>query len=150
MTNTFKTLAIAALMGTVSAPAFAAAHADTSMTCAEFNELSKDDQMMVASAAIAEIDDGDNGGSMGNSGRDTGDTTTTTTVTAAEATDDEPEEGSLEGDLTAVEDTGGNTAESNMTAEPMDEAAMEQFMVVCNQNLDATVGEAAAGLPGDK
>ena len=73
MTNTFKTLAIAALMGTVSAPAFAAAHADTSMTCAEFNELSKDDQMMVASAAIAEIDDGDNGGSMGNSGRDTGD-----------------------------------------------------------------------------
>ena len=150
MTNTFKTLAIAALMGTVSAPAFAAAHADTSMTCAEFNELSKDDQMMVASAAIAEIDDGDNGGSMGNSGRDTGDTTTTTTVTAAEATDDEPEEGSLEGDLKAVEDTGGNTAESNMTAEPMDEAAMEQFMVVCNQNLDATVGEAAAGLQGDK
>ena len=150
MTNTFKTLAIAALMGTVSAPAFAAAHADTSMTCAEFNELSKDDQMMVASAAIAEIDDGDNGGSMGNSGRDTGDTTTTTTVTAAEATDDESEEGSLEGDLQAVEDTGGNTAESNMTAEPMDEAAMESFLVVCNQNLDATVGEAAAGLPGDK
>ncbi|SDX27281.1 hypothetical protein SAMN04488041_105295 [Sulfitobacter pontiacus] len=150
MTNTFKTLAIAALMGTVSAPAFAAAHADTSMTCAEFNELSKDDQMMVASAAIAEIDDGDNGGSMGDSGRDTGDATTTTTVTAAEATNDEAEEGSLEGDLKAVEDTGGNTAESNMTAEPMDEAAMEQFMVVCNQNLDATVGEAAAGLPGDK
>jgi hypothetical protein len=150
MTNTFKTLAIAALMGTVSAPAFAAAHASPSMTCAEFNELSKDDQMMVASAAIAEIDDGDNGGSMGNSGRDTGDTTTTTTVTAAEATDDESEEGSLEGDLQAVEDTGGNTAESNMTAEPMDEAAMESFLVVCNQNLDATVGEAAAGLPGDK
>jgi len=150
MTNTFKTLAIAALMGTVSAPAFAAAHASPSMTCAEFNELSKDDQMMVASAAIAEIDDGDNGGSMGNSGRDTGDTTTTTTVTAAEATDDEPEEGSLKGDLQAVEDTGGNTAESNMTAEPMDEAAMESFLVVCNQNLDATVGEAAAGLPGDK
>ncbi len=150
MTNTFKTLAIAALMGTVSAPAFAAAHADTSMTCAEFNELSKDDQMMVASAAIAEIDDGDNGGSMGDSGRDTGDATTTTTVTAAEATNDEAEEGSLEGDLKAVEDTGGNTAESNMTAEPMDEAAMEQFTVVCNQNLDATVGEAAAGLPGDK
>ena len=150
MTNTFKTLAIAALMGTVSAPAFAAAHADTSMTCAEFNELSKDDQMMVASAAIAEIDDGDNGGSMGDSGRDTGDATTTTTVTAAEATNDEAEEGSLEGDLKAVEDTGGNTAESTMTAEPMDEAAMAQFMVVCNQNLDATVGEAAAGLPGDK
>ena len=150
MTNTFKTLAIAALMGTVSAPAFAAAHADPSMTCAEFNELSKDDQMMVASAAIAEIDDGDNGGSMGDSGRDTGDATTTTTVTAAEATNDEAEEGSLEGDLKAVEDTGGNTAESNMTAEPMDEAAMEQFAVVCNQNLDATVGEAAAGMPGDK
>ncbi|HBR39118.1 MAG TPA: hypothetical protein DD939_17695 [Sulfitobacter pontiacus] len=147
MTNTFKTLAIAALMGTVSAPAFAAAHASPSMTCAEFNELSKDDQMMVASAAIAEIDDGDNGGSIGGSGRDK---ETTTTVTAAEATDDESVEGSLEGDLKAVEDTGGNTAESNMTAEPMDEAAMEQFMVVCNQNLDATVGEAAAGLPGDK
>jgi len=147
MTNTFKTLAIAALMGTVSAPAFAAAHADPSMTCAEFNELSKDDQMMVASAAIAEIDDGANGGSIGGSERDED---TTTTVTAAEATDDEAETDSIVDENSANAATGGNTAESNMTAEPMDEAAMEQFMVVCNQNLDATVGEAAAGLPGDK
>ena len=147
MTNTFKTLAIAALMGTVSAPAFAAAHASPSMTCAEFNELSKDDQMMVASAAIAEIDDGANGGSIGGSERDED---KTTTVTAAEATDDESETDSIVDENSANAPTGGNTAESNMTAEPMDEAAMEQFMVVCNQNLDATVGEAAAGLPGDK
>tara|TARA_R100000935_G_scaffold11789_2_gene23519 strand:- start:259 stop:702 length:444 start_codon:yes stop_codon:yes gene_type:complete len=147
MTNTFKTLAIAALMGTVSAPAFAAAHASPSMTCAEFNELSKDDQMMVASAAIAEIDDGDNGGSIGGSERDED---TTTTVTAAEATDDEAEKDSIVDENSANAATGGNTAESNMTAEPMDEAAMESFLVVCNQNLDATVGEAAAGLPGDK
>jgi len=147
MTNTFKTLAIAALMGTVSAPAFAAAHASPSMTCAEFNELSKDDQMMVASAAIAEINDGDNGGSIGGSERDED---TTTTVTAAEATDDEAEKDSIVDENSANAATGGNTAESNMTAEPMDEAAMESFLVVCNQNLDATVGEAAAGLPGDK
>eukprot|EP00919_Chromeraceae_sp_WS-2016_P069462 GHVR01164725.1.p3 GENE.GHVR01164725.1~~GHVR01164725.1.p3 ORF type:complete len:148 (+),score=36.24 GHVR01164725.1:820-1263(+) len=147
MTNTFKTLAIAALMGTVSAPAFAAAHASPLMTCAEFNELSKDDQMMVASAAIAEIDDGDNGGSIGGSERDED---TTTTVTAAEATDDEAEKDSIVDENSANAATGGNTAESNMTAEPMDEAAMESFLVVCNQNLDATVGEAAAGLPSDK
>tara|TARA_R100000935_G_scaffold11789_3_gene23520 strand:- start:25 stop:474 length:450 start_codon:yes stop_codon:yes gene_type:complete len=149
MTNTFKTLAIAALMGTVSAPAFAAAHTSPSMTCAEFNELSKDDQMMVASAAIAEIDDGDNGDTIEPTGARASDTSVD--VTAEEATDGDAVEGSiLDGEARDVEATGGNTVASNMTAEPMDEAAMEKFIVVCNQNLDATVGEAATGLPGLK
>ncbi len=39
MTNTFKTIALAALMGTVSAPAFAAAHMSPSMTCGEYKAL---------------------------------------------------------------------------------------------------------------
>lgn len=38
MTNTFKTLAVAALMSTLSVPAFAAAHLDLNgMTCEEYN-----------------------------------------------------------------------------------------------------------------
>lgn len=148
MTNTFKTLAIAALMGTVSAPAFAAAHMNSSMTCAEYKELSAEDQMTVASMAIAEINDGSNGTSMEGSATST---TTTTDVTSSEATDDTSSDGSvISGESKAVEPTGGNTDSSNMTAEPMDEAAMEEFMVVCDQNLNATVGEAAAGLPGTR
>ncbi len=98
--------------------------------------------------AIAEIHDGGDGMSMEGSAEST---TTTTGETAAEATDNMSSEGSvIAGEAKAVEPTGGNTMESNMTAEPMDEATLEQFMVVCEQNLDATVSEAAAGLPGTK
>lgn len=148
MTNTFKTLAIAALMGTISAPAFAAAHMSPSMTCGEFNQLSSEDQMIVAEMAIGEIDDGDNGESLEDTAKAT---TLTTDVTAAEATDGTSEEGSiLDGEARAVEPTGGNTEASNETAVPQDVAAMEQFMRVCDINLDATVGEAAAGLVGTK
>lgn len=144
MTNTFKTLAIAALMGTVSAPAFAAAHMSPSMTCAEYQELSAEDRMAVMTMAINEINDGDDGESMEGSATAT---TTDTDVTAAEATDDEAEEGSiLSGEAKAVEPTGGNTEESNMTAELMDVAAMERFMVICNQNPTAMVSEAATGM----
>ncbi len=148
MTSTLKTLAIAALIGTVSAPAFAAAHLSPSMTCAEYKELSAEDQMTVAAMAIAEIDDGADGTSMETDSRAS---STTTDVTAAQATDGTAATGSINsGEAQAVEPTGGNTDASNMTAEPMDEAAMEAFMVVCDQNLDATIGEAAAGLPGTK
>jgi len=148
MNTTLKSLAIAALMGTVSAPAFAAAHISADMTCAEYKALSPEDQMTAASMAIASVDGGSDGMSMEGSATAT---TTTTDTTAAEATDSTSTTGSvLDGEAKAVEPTGGNTAESNMTAEPMDEAAMEQFMVVCDQNASATISEAAAGLPGTK
>ena len=149
MKMTLKTLAIAGLMGTVSAPAFAAAHMSASMTCAEYKALSAEDQMTVAAMAIAEVHAGADGMSLEGDAEaveDTGGTTTT-----EEATDSTAVAGSVsDGEPKAVEATGGNEAESNMTAEPMDEAAMEAFMAVCDQNLDAMVSEAAAGLDGTK
>lgn len=148
MTNTFKTIAIAALLGTVSAPAFAAAHMSSSMTCAEFNALSAEDQLTVAVMAIAEIDDGANGTSMETDAKASD---TTTTVTAEAATDATPTEGSIsDGEPKAVEATGGNADASNETAEDEDVAALEQVTVICSQNLDAKVSEAAAGLEGTK
>ena len=148
MTNTLKTLAIAALMGTVSAPAFAAAHMSPSMSCAEYKTLSAEDQLTVATMAIAEVDDGANGTSMESNAKATD---SSTDVTASVATDGVAAETSLsDGEPKAVEATGGDTMASNETAEPMDEAALEQFMLVCERNLDATVGEAAAGLEGTR
>ncbi|MFT6090075.1 HdeA/HdeB family chaperone [Sulfitobacter sp.] len=148
MNTTFKTIAIAALMGTMSAPAFAAAHADPNMSCADFNQLSSDDQATIAALAIAEIDDGYNGESMEDTSKAT---ELSTDVTASQATDGTSEEGSLiDGEAKAVAATGGNTAESNATAEAKVVTATEQLYRTCQINLDATVGEAAAGLPGTK
>ncbi|SFS83376.1 HdeA/HdeB family protein [Sulfitobacter marinus] len=148
MKTTFKTIAIAALMGTMSAPAFAAAHADPNMTCADFNQLSADDQATVAAMAIAEVDDGYNGESMEDTAKATD---SSTDVTARQATDGVSEEGSLlDGEAKAVAATGGNTAASNATAEAQVVTATEQLYRICDINLDATVGEAAAGLSGTK
>ncbi|WP_341232863.1 HdeA/HdeB family chaperone [uncultured Sulfitobacter sp.] len=148
MTTTFKTIAFATLMGTMSAPAFAAAHADPNMTCAQFNQLSSEDQATVAALAIAEINDGYNGESMEDSAKATD---TSTDVTARAATDGASEEGSLiDGEAKAVAATGGNTAASNATAEAQVVTATEQLYRTCEINLDATLGEAAAGLPGTK
>jgi hypothetical protein len=148
MTNTFKTLAIAALMGTISAPAFAAAHASPQMTCGEFNQLSTEDQATVAAMAIAEINDGDNGESMEDTAKDT---EMSADVTAEVATDGVAVTDSVvDGEAKAVAATGGNTEASNETAEPTAETATEQMYRVCAINLDATVGEAAAGLVGTK
>lgn len=148
MTNTFKTLAIAALMGTISAPAFAAAHASPQMTCGDFNQLSVEDQATVASLAIAEIDDGDNGESMNDDARATD---TSADVTAEVATDGVAvSDPIVDGEAKAVEPTGGNTAASNETAEPTVVTATEQLYRICSLNLDTTVGEAAAGLIGTK
>lgn len=144
-----KTIAAASLMGTVAVPAFSAAHMSTSMTCAEYKALTPEEQMTVASMAIAEID-GDVDG-MGTDGEPKAVEDSTGDTGMAEATDDESEEGSvIAGEAKAVDPTGGNTDASNMTAEPMDEAAMEAFMAVCDQNLDAMVSEAAVGLNGTR
>ncbi|APE45020.1 hypothetical protein BOO69_17590 [Sulfitobacter alexandrii] len=119
------------------------------MTCAEYKALSPEDQMTVAAMAIAEVHGGMDG--MGMSGEPKAVEDSAGDTTAAEATDGAADAGSvIAGEAKAVEPTGGNTVASNMTAEPMDEAAMEAFMVACDQNLDAMVSEAAAGLNGTK
>jgi len=137
MNLTLKTIAVAALMGTVSAPAFAAAHMSTSMTCAEFKALSTDDQYKVAAMAIAEVDDGMNGVATDGEPKATEDSVGTTT--AAEAT---------EGNTTAGAKADGD--EDNTTEETMTQEAFESFALVCDRNLDAMVSEAAAGLEGTK
>ncbi|MGB3244208.1 MAG: HdeA/HdeB family chaperone [Sulfitobacter sp.] len=138
MTNVFKTLAIAGLLGTISAPAFAAAHLDmATMTCAQYKALSAEDQSEVATMAIAEIDDGDNGEQMIDSTK------------ATEATG---------GDTTAAEATDGNTSagqkadgdEDNTTEDSKMENALEAFNLECDRSPDTLVSEAAAGMSGTR
>ncbi len=143
MKTTLKTLAIAGLLGTVSAPAFAAAHMDmASMTCAQYQELSDEDKMKVSSMAIAELKDGDHGGSMITETKNDG--SEPSDISAAEATDAEETEDSLIDNTKAVEDS----EEADEMADTEMEQEMEDFMVVCNQNPDALVSEAAANLRG--
>jgi len=143
MKTTLKTLAIAGLLGTVSAPAFAAAHLDmATMTCAQYQELSDEDKMEVASMAIAELEDGGHGGSMITETKNDG--TEPSDISVAEATDAEETEGSMIDNVKAVEDSesADEMVDSDMEQE------MEDFVVACSQNPDALVSEAAAGLRG--
>ena len=143
MKTTLKTLAIAGLLGTVSAPAFAAAHLDmATMTCAQYQDLSDEDKMEVASMAIAELEDGGHGGSMITETKNDG--TEPSDISVAEATDAEETEGSMIDNVKAVEDSesADEMVDSDMEQE------MEDFAVACSQNPDALVSEAAAGLRG--
>ncbi|MFG6529378.1 HdeA/HdeB family chaperone [Sulfitobacter sp. 1A15142] len=143
MKTTLKTLAIASLLGTVSAPAFAAAHMDmATMTCAQYQELSDDDKMKVASMAIAELEDGGHGGSLITETKSDG--SEPSDISAEEATDSEEAEDSLIDNTKAVEDS----EDADVMADTDMQQEMEDFMVVCNQNPDALVSEAAAGMRG--
>lgn len=143
MKTTLKTLAIAGLMGTVSAPAFAAAHLDmATMTCAQYKELSDADKSEVASMAIAELETSDSEGSLITETKNDG--TEPSDTTAAEATDAEETEDSMIDNTKAVEDS----EEADEMADTEMEQEMEDFAVVCDQNPDALVSEAAAGLRG--
>lgn len=134
MNTTFKALAITALMTTASAPAFAAAHMDMeTMTCAQYNELSAEDQMIAANLAISEIDDGANGESMG--GGNKGSEPIDTDTTAAEATD---------GDTSSGNRADGD--EDDTTEQTMRQNAVDQLNEICARSLDTMVSEAAAGL----
>lgn len=138
MKNLLKTATVVALMGTVSAPAFAAAHLDmTTMTCAQYKDLSAEDQMKVASMAVAEVDDGMNG--EGGDGEPKATEDSEGTTTAAEATD---------GDTTSGAKADGD--EDDTTEEAMSESALEALNIQCDRNLDTLVSEAAAGLDGTK
>ncbi|MEX3316093.1 HdeA/HdeB family chaperone [Sulfitobacter sp. PS-8MA] len=143
MKTTLKTLAIAGLLGTVSAPAFAAAHLDmATMTCAQYKTLSDEDKMEVASMAIAELEDGGHGGSLITETKNDG--SEPSDISQAEATDAEETEDSLIDNTKAVEDSeeADEMADTEMTQQ------MEDFAVVCAQNPDALVSEAAAGMRG--
>lgn len=145
MKTTLSVLAMAGLMGSISAPAFAAAHMSTSMTCSEYKGLGADDQMKVMMMAMGELHS--NEGNMPSEGEPKATEDSIGHSTGDEATDSTTAEGSVsDGEPKAVEATGGNEPASNLHDAPMDEVAMEQFMTICDQNLDATVSEAAFGM----
>ena len=129
MNTTIKTLAIAGLMGTLSAPAFAAAHMDiNSMTCEEYNQLGGADRDKDLNTNAeggsanpkAVVDDG--------------------TSSATESTDSE----SLEGSATATSIEGAGDDMTRMGEE------IARFNRICSRNWDAMVTEAAAGLIGTR
>lgn len=138
MKTTFKTLAITALISTSAAPLFAGGHLDmATMTCAQYKDLTAEDQMAVAKMAIAEIDDGANGVAGDGEAKATDDSVGTTT--AAEATDGDTSSGAK-----ADGDEDNTTEESAMTD------ALEALNLQCDRNLDTLVSEAAAGLDGTR
>lgn len=135
MTKTFKTIAIATLMGTLSAPAFAAAHLDLStMTCEEYNSLGGADRDRVAVMAVAALNE------------DVEPTTGTAT-----ATDDSVGTAGQESE-TAVSE-GSATATSIADADDDLVRYAEEIKVLnrtCSRNWDAMVTEAAAGFGGTR
>jgi hypothetical protein len=135
MTLTLKTLAIAGLMGTISAPAFAAAHMGSDMTCEEYNELSGADRDKVAMMAIMELNDSGN----------PGDGTATATESSVGTTAEESEgTASTEGSATATSTVPADDDATRMAEE------IRVLNRICSRNWDATVGEAAAGQFGTR
>jgi hypothetical protein len=125
MKTTLKTLAIAGLLGTVSAPAFAAAHMSASMTCAEYLEEG------------ARADEDVNGDDQMKTSEE-------------EATDGVVStEGSVQADTPkAVEPTNSNMGDDMMSEDGPTAENIEELMLACDQNLDQMVSEAAANMNG--
>lgn len=139
MTHTFKTLAAAALVSSLSVPAFAAAHLDVgSMTCEEYNQLSGADRDKVAMMAIADMND---------AAVPTDGTATATASSVGTAAS----EG--EGATTTAANDGTATATSTAGAgDDMSRYAEEMAVLnrTCSRNWDAMVTEAAAGQSGTR
>lgn len=136
MTRSIKALAIAGLIGTVSAPAFAATEADlNSMTCEEYNELGGAERDQVAMMAIAD---------MNGTGGSVVPTATATAPIVTEEADEGANAGSLEGS--------SNSTTTVMAGNDMAEYAEEIRVLnrVCSRNWDAMVTEAAAGQFGTR
>ncbi|MEW9917996.1 HdeA/HdeB family chaperone [Marimonas sp. MJW-29] len=135
MTKTFKTLAAAALMTAISAPAFAAAHMDpTSMTCEEYNQLSGADRDKIAVMAIAAMNDN----------VQPTDGTATATASSVGTTQEESNSAASQGSATA---TSIANADDDMTRFAEEIAVLNR---VCSRNWDAMVSEAAAGMAGTR
>ena len=152
MKTTLKTLAIAGLLGTVSAPAFAAAHMSASMTCAEYKALTAEEQVEVAAMAIAEIEMGNDGGSLEEGARADEDVNGDEQMKTSEeeATDGVVStEGSVQADTPkAVEPTNSNMGDDMMSEDGPTAENIEELMLACDQNLDQMVSEAAANMIG--
>jgi len=135
MTRSFKTLAAATLMTTLSVPAFAAAHLDiNSMTCEEYNELGGADRDKVAVMAVMELNDN----------VQPTDGTATATASSVGTTAEESNTAASEGSATA---TSIANADDDMTR------LAEEIKVLnrtCSRNWDAMVAEAAAGMSGTR
>ena len=149
MTYFVKPLAVAALMATTAVPALADGHMDlNSMNCADYAALSSEDQMKVATMALAELQND----SVVQDGEPKAVEATGESTTEAEATSSGSGVGTdtavagSDGEPKAVEATGGNTAESNMTAESQMEANLELFKASCDGNPDTMVLDAAVGM----
>lgn len=142
MTNFLKSAAIASLMVTASAPAFAAAHMDlNSMTCTDYKALSEEDQGNVAMMVIEELQTtakGTEGGDMGNEA--VGQTNT------EESTDNNVESTSAANNGTQTKTEGENA--ENMKTQMMEK--VELLNATCDRNIDATLMEAAIGDEGTK
>lgn len=139
MKTTFKALAIASLMGTVAAPAFAGGHLQlSSMTCEEYNGLGGADRDAVAVMAIAAMNDN----------VDPGDGTATATASSVGTSATESESST-----TVASNNGTATATSTAGADDDLSRYAEEIRVmnrVCSRNWDAMVTEAAAGQAGTR
>lgn len=136
MNRTFKTLAIAGLMGTLSAPVFAASDLDVnSMTCEQYNGLGGADRDKVAIMAVSAMNDNAEGSSM---------TSKATTTGETKPAEESIGSASVEGSATATSIADAGDDMSRMAEEI---AAMNR---ACSRNWDAMVTEAAAGLEGTR
>lgn len=133
--TTFKTLAIAALMGSVAAPAFADGHMDlNSMTCEEYNELSGADRDAIAVMAIAELNDN-------------AEPTEGTATATNDSVGDTEEESNMAVSEGSATDTSIANADDDLTRYAEEIRVMNR---VCARNWDALVIEAAAGQAGTR
>lgn len=145
MTHIFKASAIAALIATTAAPAFAAAHMDlNSMTCEMYNQLTGADRDKIAMMAIAELNNNSDATIADNNG-----TATATAPLEGEAAEESPT-GSV---ATIAESNGTATATSTVAAgDDMSRFAEEVAVLnrTCSRNWDTMVLEAAAGQDGTR
>lgn len=133
--TTLKTLTIGALMTTLSAPAFAAAHMDlNSMTCGEYNELTGAERDKVAMMAVAELNDN----VMPSDG------TATATESSVGTAQEESNSAASAGSATATSIAG---ADDDMTRFAEEISVLNR---TCARNWDAKVLEAAAGQSGTR
>lgn len=135
MTRFFKTTALAALVATSSMPAYAAAHLDIStMTCNEYEDLSRADRNKVAVMAVSELSTG--GAVVSPNATATGSTVTTPATESAEGV----------ADTSATATTTANAGD-DMTRF---EEEIKIMNGICTFNPTTMVMEAAAGLLGKR
>jgi hypothetical protein len=135
MTRFFKSTAIAALALSTAMPAFAAGHLDlNSMTCDQYEELSRADRNAVAIAAVSELSSG-----------------AATSVDTATATDSTNVASSTESPADTA-DTSATATTTSGAGDDMSRYEEEIAMMnrICTFNPTTMVMEAAAGQRGKR